>query len=211
MKKKGILFDLDGTLINTYENINYRQALSELKSVQKTLILKVLKSRVKSFADLERKVMSEVENPADGVEIISRISAFLLEHYDNAPLKKDAQIFLDYLKNSGYTICLCTNNATDVVEHILTNKNIKEYFDCVITSQQVTSAKPDPAMYLQALRHVELCAAECCVFEDTENGVLAARNAGINDIIVVNDKDKRKFADCVIIRDFSDSRLYETF
>ena len=30
MTKKGILFDMDGTLINTYENINFRQALSEL-------------------------------------------------------------------------------------------------------------------------------------------------------------------------------------
>ena len=39
MTKIGILFDMDGTLINTYENINFRQALSELKTVQKTLIL----------------------------------------------------------------------------------------------------------------------------------------------------------------------------
>ena len=46
MNKKGVLFDMDGTLINTYENINFKQALSELKTVQKTLILKVLKSRV---------------------------------------------------------------------------------------------------------------------------------------------------------------------
>lgn len=51
MTKKGILFDMDGTLINTYENINFRQALSELKTVQKTLILKILKSRVRSFAE----------------------------------------------------------------------------------------------------------------------------------------------------------------
>lgn len=49
MNKKGVLFDMDGTLINTYENINFKQALSELKTVQKTLILKVLKSRVRSF------------------------------------------------------------------------------------------------------------------------------------------------------------------
>ena len=52
MTKKGILFDMDGTLINTYENINFRQALSELKTVQKTLILKILKSRVRSFAEM---------------------------------------------------------------------------------------------------------------------------------------------------------------
>ena len=90
MTKKGILFDMDGTLINTYENINFRQALSELKTVQKTLILKILKSRVRSFAEMETRILQEVEDPAEGKELVRRVSDFLLEHYDNAPLKKDA-------------------------------------------------------------------------------------------------------------------------
>lgn len=211
MQKKGILFDMDGTLINTYENINFKQALGELKTVQKTLILKVLKSRVKSFADLERKIMMEVDDPKDGEDIIRRVSQFLMEHYQHAPLKKDALLFLEYLKNKGYTICLCTNNATDVVEHILIEKNIKNYFDFVVTSQQVTKAKPDPQMYIEAMKNIHLNAEECYVFEDTESGVEAARNAGIQDIVVVNDKEKKKFSSCMIIADFSDSRLYELF
>lgn len=208
MNKKGILFDLDGTLINTYENINFKQILGELKTVQKTLILKVLKSRVKSFADMERKIMLEVDDPIEGEELIARVSEFLLQHYDNAPLKKDALNFLQYLKGKNYKICLCTNNATDVVHHILTEKNIAQYFDFVVTSQQVHQAKPDPQMYLEALKNVGLSAEECVVFEDTENGVMAAQNAGI-DVIVVNDKEKRKFTNHIVIKDFADARLYE--
>ena len=53
--KKGVLFDMDGTLINTYENINLKQVLSELKTVPKTLILKILASRVKSFCTAGNK------------------------------------------------------------------------------------------------------------------------------------------------------------
>ncbi|MEG0273751.1 MAG: HAD-IA family hydrolase, partial [Longicatena sp.] len=168
-----------------------------------------LKSRVKSFADLERKIMMEIEDPKEGEEIIARISQFLLEHYDNAPLKKDALNFLEYLKNKGYIICLCTNNATEVVQHILEEKNIASYFDFVVTSQQVTKAKPDPQMYLEAMKNIHLTPAECCVFEDTESGVEAARNAGITDIFVVQDKDKKKFSSCITIRDFSEKCLYE--
>ena len=78
MTKKGILFDMDGTLINTYENINFRQALSELKTVQKTLILKILKSRVRSFAEMETRILQEVEDPAEGKELVRRVSDFLL-------------------------------------------------------------------------------------------------------------------------------------
>lgn len=88
MIKKGILFDMDGTLINTYENINFKQALSELKTVQKTLILKILKSRVRSFAEMEARILQEVDDPIEGEELVRRVSDFLLEHYDNAPLKR---------------------------------------------------------------------------------------------------------------------------
>ena len=51
-------------------------------------------------------------------------------------------------------------------------------------------------MYLEALHNIDLTAEECIVFEDTENGVMAARNAGI-DVIVVNDKEKRKYSDAL--------------
>lgn len=208
---KGVLFDMDGTLISTYENVNFRQALTELKTVQKTLILKVLKSRVKSFADLEVKIMKEMDDPKEAEELIMRVRDFLLQHYDHVPLKKEARSFLDYLKQEGYKICLCTNNATSIVEHILEHKQLDSYFDYVITSQQVTKAKPDPQMYLKALENIQLHAEECIVFEDTESGVLAARNAGIR-VIAVCDKDKRKFAECdMMIRDFTDQRLYQVF
>ena len=211
MNKKGVLFDMDGTLINTYENINFKQALSELKTVQKTLILKVLKSRVRSFSEMEQKIREEVEDPQEAQDLIDRIMDFLLDHYDHAPMKNEALTFLHYLKQKIYKICLCTNNATDVVNHILKHKQMTPYFDYVITSQQVTRSKPDPQMYLEALHNVNLKAEECVIFEDTENGVQAAKNAGI-DVIVVSDKEKRKFADCpIIIQDYSDKRLYELF
>lgn len=209
--KKGVLFDMDGTLINTYENINLKQALSELKSVPKTLILKILASRVKSFAQLEAKIYEEIEDIQEAQALIDRISKFLVEHYDNTTMKKDALEFLNYLKAHDYKICLCTNNATSLVEHILKHKHLEGYFDYVITSQQVTHAKPDPQMYLEALSHIALSCEECVVFEDAENGVMAAQNAGI-DVIAICEKEKKKFANCtMIIRDFSDERLYEVF
>lgn len=211
MNKKGVLFDMDGTLINTYENVNYKQLLSELKSVQKTLILKIVKSRVKSYSEMEQKIREEMDDPEEAEVLIERVASFLVEHYANTTLKKDAIKFLAYLKKQNYKICLCTNNATNIVHHILQDKGIEEYFDYVITSQQVTKSKPDPQMYLAALANIQLSAQECIVFEDTESGVMAARNANL-EVIVVCDKEKRKFADCpILIKDFSDERLYELF
>ena len=102
--KKGVLFDMDGTLINTYENINLKQVLSELKTVPKTLILKILASRVKSFAQLETKIYEEIEDQKEAQCLIDRISKFLVEHYDNTTMKKDALAFLDYLKSNVFRV-----------------------------------------------------------------------------------------------------------
>ena len=136
MNKKGVLFDMDGTLINTYENINFKQALSELKTVQKTLILKVLKSRVRSFSEMEQKIREEVEDPQEAQDLIDRIMDFLLDHYDHAPMKNEALTFLHYLKEKNYKICLCTNNATDVVNHILKRLQKLEQFIEMINEKE---------------------------------------------------------------------------
>lgn len=211
MNKKGVFFDLDGTLINTYENIDYKKVLSELKSVQKTLLIKVLKSRVKSFADLEKKIIEIADCPETANELLQRLIDFLINHYDHAPLKDGALTFLHYLKQKGYKLCLCTNNATEITNHILENKNLIPYFDHVITSQQVTHAKPNPQMYEEALHRLQLTATECVVFEDTENGMMAAYNAGI-DVIIVTEKEKRKFKLCdMTIKDYEDTRLFTLF
>lgn len=211
MIKKGILFDMDGTLINTFENINYKQALCELKAVQKTLLMKIFKPRIHSLAEMEERILQVVEDPIQAHDLIRRVYDFLFDHYDNAPLKKDALTFLQYLKQKDYKICLCTNNATEIVGHILKEKHLEDYFDYVITSQQVEHSKPNPQMYLQALQSINLKAEECIVFEDNEHGIMAARNAGI-DVIVVNAKEKRKYSDArMTICDYGDERLYEEF
>ena len=75
---------------------------------------------------------------------------------------------------------------------------MEDYFDFVVTSQQVSRSKPDPQMYLEALKNIDLKAEECIIFEDTESGVAAARNAGI-DVIVVNEKEKKKFSDALTV------------
>lgn len=211
MQKKALLFDLDGTLINTYENIDYRLILREVKSVQKTLLIKIFKSRIKSFSQLERKIFEKSETPEEAQELIDRITNLLIDHYRRAHLKKDAIRFLQYAKAHHIKCCLVTNNTSKIVNHILADKDLTPYFDYVITSQEVQEAKPHPQMYLLALHHLQLTTSQCYVLEDSEQGVLAAKAAGINDIIVVTQKEKRKFQDCFCIQDFSDPRLYELF
>ena len=47
-------------------------------------------------------------------------------HYKEAELKKDALKFLHHVKEKGYTLCLCTNNASDIAQYILEIKHMEK-------------------------------------------------------------------------------------
>lgn len=210
MNKKGILFDMDGTLINTYAHINYKDILNTLNPTQKTLITNILKDNVRSFSEVEKRIHEEMEEK-DAKELIQIVHNFLSDHYIQTPLKHGAIDFLTYLKKKDYTLCLCTNNATDIVSRILEEKGIASYFDYTITSQQVSKPKPDPQMYLEALHAVGLQTQDCIVFEDSETGILSAKNADL-EVIVVNEEERSPIEDVtMVIKDFSNPNLYEIF
>ena len=79
MRKRGILFDLDGTLINTYNNFDYSLIFKELNQTQKDLLLDILKKRIHSFAEMEKKVRLECTNKQEGEDLIQKIHAYPLQ------------------------------------------------------------------------------------------------------------------------------------
>lgn len=56
--------------------------------------------------------------------------------------------------------------------------------EVIVCGEDVTAKKPDPEAYLLALKRLNLPAAECCAIEDSRNGLLAARAAGLEVAIV---------------------------
>lgn len=207
MRKKGILFDMDGTLINTYENYDYKACYEALSPAQQQLMKQLLKEHVHSFAEMEKRaVFALPENEAES--FVQQIREFLCQHYQNAALLPHALEFLQYVKKKGYALCLCTNNADDVIRFILKEKGMEHIFQQIVTSQQVTHSKPHPHIYLKAMQDLSLTAQECVVFEDSDDGIKAAKAAGAEVVAVGAEKKKG----CrMSIRDYHDPRLYETF
>lgn len=207
MRKKGILFDMDGTLINTYENYDVKPFYDALRPSQQQLLKQLLKEHVHSFAEMEKRALLKLAKD-DADSFVRQIRTFLCRHYQDAALLPRAAAFLQYLKEKGYALCLCTNNADDIIHFILKEKGLESLFRSIITSQQVTHSKPHPQMYLKAMEALSLPAEECIVFEDSEDGIRAAKAAGA-EVIAVGTKERK---DCrMSIRDYRDARLYDMF
>jgi HAD superfamily hydrolase (TIGR01509 family) len=86
---------------------------------------------------------------------------------------------LDALKQRGYGLAVATSSQQWMVDRIFAKTDISQFFDVVITANDVAHHKPAPDPYLAALERLGASADSAVVFEDSEVGVAAAIAAGI--------------------------------
>lgn len=76
-------------------------------------------------------------------------------------------------------LAIASSSPRSWVEGHAGRLNILNYFDVICTADDVPRTKPDPALYTLALQKLGVQASEAVVFEDSPNGITAARRAGI--------------------------------
>jgi HAD superfamily hydrolase (TIGR01509 family) len=98
---------------------------------------------------------------------------------------------LDFFKAQGFKIGLASSSATILIETVLDKLQIKSYFEVAHSAEFETLGKPHPAVFLSAAKKLNSQPKECLVFEDSYNGILAAKAAGIRTIAI---PDKEYFS-----------------
>jgi len=89
-------------------------------------------------------------------------------------------------KSLGLRIGLASSSNREWVEPQLRRLGLWHYFECVRTSDDVERAKPDPELYRSVLRCLGVEATRAVAFEDSPNGALAAKRAGMYCVVVPN-------------------------
>lgn len=83
------------------------------------------------------------------------------------------------IKEEGKMIALATSNDWWLVVDELEDLKIQQYFDTLVTGEEVAHKKPEPDIFLEAARKLGVEPGECVVIEDSEAGVEAAKEAGM--------------------------------
>ena len=78
-----------------------------------------------------------------------------------------------------YKMGIVTSSRKDHFDMIHSNSNILQYFDFIITSDDFTQSKPNPEPYLLGIQRTGYKAYQCIAIEDSERGVIAAKNANL--------------------------------
>ncbi len=100
----------------------------------------------------------------------------------------------------GLPVGLCTGALRSDITPILASLNIADSFACIVTAEDVSAGKPDPAGYVLAVRQLGISARTSIAIEDTPAGIEAAKGAGLKVVAVTNSygRDKLFGADRIV-------------
>ena len=123
--------------------------------------------------------------------------------------------FLEKARQAGIAMAIGTAAIPFNVDYILDNIDVRRYFKAIVTADDVAESKPHPEVFLQSAKLLEAAPQDCVVFEDSPKGVEAARNAGMQAVVIKTYHEEREFAHLenvlFFVDDYNDARLGELF
>jgi len=81
-------------------------------------------------------------------------------------------------------LAVASGGSRDVVEKTLQILGVSDWFDEVVSSTEVSRGKPAPDIFLEAAKRLDVEPKDCVVFEDARAGIIAAREAGMEVVAV---------------------------
>lgn len=173
MGKVGVLFDLDGVLIDS-EGL-YTEFWEDIEKIYPT--------GVKDFAYVIKgnalfKILDTYFTGEDvKADIIERVHRF--EHNIVYPIFDGVTTFLDSLKANGIPAAIVTSSDNVKMESLFSiYPEFRQYFDAVITGSDVSHSKPHPEGYIKAAQAIGCAPDDCYVFEDSIQGLEAGMASG---------------------------------
>jgi HAD superfamily hydrolase (TIGR01509 family) len=190
MKYKAIIFDLDGTIIDSmgiWRQVDMDFLGSRNIAVPADLFDNMPQGNsynqtAKYFKD--RFLLTESIE-----EIMDEWTAAVKWHYEHdVPLKKDVRDTIIMLRNMNYPLAIGTSNHDDLASLALTQHDLYQYFRAIVTGTHDMLGKPFPDIFLKAAKELSVEPGTCIVIEDTLNGIRAAKAAGMY-AIAIHDED----------------------
>ena len=162
---KGVIFDLDGTLVDSmwvWTQIDVDYLRMKGHSMPKNLRNEIVHLSFSQTA----VYFKEKFNLDDSIEKISEDwHDMAFNHYsNNVKLKLGVKDFLNMLKSLKIKIALATSNSIPLLEACLKNNEIYDYFDSITTTDEVSTGKDCPDVYLLAANKLGIHPKDCLVF-----------------------------------------------
>ena len=184
---KAVLVDMDGTLVDT-EDADNAVAMEICKKLGFDLTDKEQQERhgrnTKSFYEwLRQKRGSNFDLQKTIQQQLADFERKLRENLKSFPGAKGLP---KKLTSAGYRLAVVSGSTWRQIEIVLQALGIADFFDVIISADDIVESKPSPEGYLLAAKKLGVLPKECIILEDGPKGVAAGKSAKIKVIGIIN-------------------------
>lgn len=178
---RAIIFDMDGVLVDSepvhyqanrqlMENMGYKISYEYYKQFIGSTCTRMWQTIIKDYKLDKTVEWLLIESDKICGEIIRE---------NGYPAVDGAVKLVKELKETGYILAVASSSKPERIEKNVTSLGIKECFDKLVSGERVANPKPAPDVFLKAATKIGVLPEECVVIEDSDNGVKAAKAAGM--------------------------------
>ena len=179
---KGIIFDMDGVLINS-EPFHYQVWKEALKKRGINLDYEIYKPCIGSTVQVLMQILHEhygVDEKDDSLPLeVKNLKQEMIEKQGYPPLIPYVKDMLERFHEAGYQMAVASSSPQAYIENVTSYWGISPYFQVLVSGEHVEHSKPAPDIFLKTADILGLLPEECLVIEDSENGCRAAKAAGM--------------------------------
>jgi HAD superfamily hydrolase (TIGR01509 family) len=209
MKFSAIIFDLDGTIINSEKQwgMAFLEVLNKL-GVKTDEDHHVRGLSIKSnWQTILSKYKVKTDKTPEELEMLTYIEyAKLIPEIE---LNDGVLEFMDVLAESDLSLALATSSNWEITDKIINYFKLNGRFESITTIEEVVSPKPAPDIFLLTAEKLGIDPVDCLVIEDSLPGITAAHEAGMKVIAINSDEEREDELDDadLIVQGFSEINL----
>lgn len=188
-----IIFDLDGVLVEA-KNIHYDALNLAIEKYDKNCVID-WNEHLSKYDGLKTQQKLEMLTKNKGLS--TEFHKLIWDEKQKttlkllSDLKKDTQLIelFSTLYDKGYKIACCSNSIRKTVLTVLSKLGIIEYFDIIVSNEDVLNSKPHPEMYWKCISKMGVLPEQTLIVEDSPYGLLAASRTNSHILRVANPSD----------------------
>ena len=202
---QAIIFDMDGLLIDS-EPLWEEAELEVFNQVGVPLTSEMTKQTMGLRVDevvqhwFDLYPWKDISHKEIEAKIVEKVIALIKE---KGTAKEGVNEMIRFFKDKNMPMAIASSSSMDIIETVVKKLHIKNNLDVIYSAEHEQYGKPHPGVYITAAQKLGIASEKCLAFEDSPNGVLAAKAAKMKCIAVPDEKmkDDKRFGRADIILD----------